>query len=181
MDTKGKRQIAGSLTIPMIGCWVIFGIHFIYIGVFHGICQHFLSIWDIIIDVILLFSLESIAVLITLSNSRNSYLLLKISFIISIVNVLFVLFSIFIIIFTLFVKGKMNDFIMPEEPWPKTDGVAYEGILLTILKVIEISPLIILIISLKKIGSPVGTINPDSISGNIVDKNEKEEEDDLLY
>ena len=52
MESKVKRQIRGALICPMVSCWIIFSIQFIYIGVFHGILRKFLSLWDIIMDVV---------------------------------------------------------------------------------------------------------------------------------
>ena len=132
MEVKGKRQISGAITCPMIGCWLIFSVHFIYIGIFHGVQQLYLSIWDIIIDVVLLFTIEAIAVLITLSNSRNNYTFLKLSFIISLINVALNLFYIFIVIFTIFIKDKVP-FLNPEK-WSKESGKEWIGILLILIK-----------------------------------------------
>ena len=165
----------------MITILAIFTIHFIYIGIFHGIFKKYLCIFDIIVDVILLFTLESIGILITLNNNRNNYKFFTISLIISYVNIPLILFSIFIIIFTLFIKNTAVDkFLKPQEEWPYIAGEICQGLLI-ILKLIEASPVIILIIWKRKLESPVGTINPETIEqGKNLDKNKVDDEDDIL-
>ena len=176
METNTKRQIAGSLKYQFIACWVIFSIHFIYFGIFHGICQKYINTWDIVIDVILIFSIEAIAILLTLSNRDNNFKLFTIAFIISIINTIFALFYIFVVVYTIFVKKEKDGFIKAEI-WPKYEAKTWHGVILIIIKVIEITPLFIIIISKIKLDSPTGTINPENI-GKI--KNDKEEEDDEL-
>ena len=172
-----KRQIGGALKVPMILCWIFFAIHFAYIGLYHGYYKKYIDIYDIIIDVFLLFSIEAIAVLLTLSNNRNNFTLFKISLIISIVNALFILFYIFIVVFSFFIRGKMKSFIKAEA-WIKKDDW-WKGLILIIIKAIELLPLIIIIIYQRKIDSPVGTINPQKIdSGGLLNNNK--EDDDIL-
>ena len=175
---KGQRQIAGVLKIPMIICWIFFGIHFIYIGFYHGIWKKYIDIYDIIIDIYLLFSIEAIAVLLTLSNTRNNFLFFKISLIISMVNIAFILFYIFIVIFSFFVDDKMTSFIDAED-WIKTSS-NWKGVLLIIIKVIEMLPLLIIYIYKRILEGSVGTINPQNLdSGGLMNNNNKEEEDEL--
>ena len=181
MESKIKRQIGGALTCPMVGCWIIFSLHFIYIGVFHGFLKYFLSLWDMITDVVLLFSIEAIAVLITLSNSRNNYTFFKISFIVSIINVFLILFYIFLVITIIFSENK--DLKIFEDKNNNTKGKLekWQGVLLIAIKVIELLPLAILIVYMKKLASPVGTINPENIAGHIIEKEKEEDDDELLY
>ena len=181
METKVKRQIGGALTCPVVACWIIFSIHFIYIGVFHGILHYFLSLWDMITDVVLLFSIEAIAVLITLSNSRNNYTFFKISLIVSIINVFFILFYIFLVVTIIFIKSESLKFFEDKNNNTKDDIGKWQGSLLIAIKVIELLPLVILIIYMKKLGSSVGTINPENISGHIIEKDKEEDDDELLY
>ena len=186
MESKVKRQIRGALICPMVSCWIIFSIQFIYIGVFHGILRKFLSLWDIIMDVVLLFSIEAIAVFITLSNNRNNYTFFKISFIVSIINVFLILFYIFLVVVAFFLGNNKNLSFFNDKKgnFPNLDNEKLTlnllFILLICIKVIELLPLVILIVYMKKLESSVGTINPENISGQIIDK-EKEEDDDLLY
>ena len=179
---EGKRQIGGSLTCPVVGCWIIFAIQFIYMGIFHGLHRLFLSIWEIFIDIILLFSIEAIAVFITLSNSRNNYTFFKISFIVSIVNVLFILFYVFLVVVTFFIKYDTLAIFKAERNWPEYKGETWQAIILIVIKAIELLPLVLLIVVMKKLGSSVGTINPENLTGNIVEKDKEEDDDDeLLY
>ena len=175
-------KFKGNLLCPTITIWAIFIIHFIYIGIFQGIFKKYLCNFDIIVDAILLFTVESIAILITLSNNRNNYKFVTISLIISYVNIPLILFSIFINIFTLFIKNTAVDkFLKPQEEWPYITGEPWQGLLLIILKLIEASPVIILIIRKWKYESPVGTINPETIEqGKILDKDKVDDEDDIL-
>ena len=172
-----KRQISGALKVPMFLCWILFALHFIYIGVFHGILKKLINLYDVIIDVYLLFSIEAIAILLTLSNYRNKYNLFIISFIISIVNTLTILFYIFIIIFTFFITNKLDKFINPDNWIKKEDW--YIGLILLLIKIVEILPLLIIIIYKVKLEASVGTINPQSIEkGEIVKNNNRDDDYD---
>ena len=139
-----KRQISGALKVPIFLCWILFALHFIYIGVFHGILKKLINLYDVIIDVYLLFSIEAIAILLTLSNYRNKYNLFIISFIISIVNTIAILFYIFIIVFSFFITNKLDNFINPDNWIKKEDW--YIGLILLLIKLVEILPLLIIII-----------------------------------
>ena len=165
MESKVKRQIRGALICPMVSCWIIFSIQFIYIGVFHGILRKFLSLWDIIMDVVLLFSIEAIAVFITLSNNRNNYTFFKISFIVSIINVFLILFYIFLVVFAFYLGNNKNLSFFNDKKgnFPNLDNEKLTlnllFILLICIKVIELLPLVILIVYMKKLESSVGTIS----------------------
>ena len=156
MDSK-RRNLSGLLTCPMIACWIFFGIHFIFIGLFHGIFKKYIDLYDIIIDVVLLFTIEAIAVLLTLSNNRNNYTLLKLSLIISIINMILILFSIFVYAFSFFLKDKLKSFINAES-WVEKEADWWKGTLLIAIKIIECLPFIIIIIYKKKADSSPGTI-----------------------
>ena len=174
--TEPKRQIRGALLCPVISCWTFFIMHFAFIGVFHGLMQLYINLYDIIIDVVLLFSMEAIAVLLTLSNNRNDYVLFNISLIVSIINLLVILFSIFIYIFSFFVKNILTGFINAED-WLKADGNWWKGALLIALKVLEILPLFIIIIYKRKMEGSVGTIDTSNI-GKV--ENNDDDDDDML-
>jgi len=179
MEDSKRRHIFGVLKIPMIICWIFFGLHFVYILFYHGIWEKYIDIYDVIIDTYLLFSLEAIAVLLTLSNFRNNFLFFLLSFYISIANVIFILFYIFIIVFSFFIDDKLEDFIDAED-WVKDDW--WKGLVLLIIKVVEALPLCIIYIFKRMLAGPLGAImNPQAISpGGILDKNEKDEEDNEL-
>ena len=172
-----KRQIGGALVCPVVSCWIFFIMHFAFIGVFHGLMQLYINIYDIIIDVVLLFSMEAIAVLLTLSNNRNNYSLFNISLIVSIINLLVVLFSIFIYTFSFFAKNILTGFINAED-WLKTKGDWWVGALLIGLKVLEIVPLFIIILYKRKMEGPVGTIDTTNVGK--VQNNEDDDDDDML-
>ena len=172
-----KRQISGALKVPMFLCWILFALHFIYIVVFHGILKKLINLYDVIIDVYLLFSIEAIAILLTLSNYRNKYNLFIISFIISIVNTIAILFYIFIIVFSFFITNKLDNFINPDNWIKKEDW--YIGLRLLLIKLVEILPLLIIIIYKVKLDASVGTINPQSIEkGEIIKNNNRDDDDD---
>ena len=177
MDNSKKRQIGGALKCQFITCWIIFSIHFIYIGFFHGIFQKNICVLDISIDIILLFTIESISVLVTLSNSQNNFIFFTIAIILSVINVILNLIYIIIVVYFIFMK-KENEFI-EAELWPLYQANNLHGILLIVIKVIEMIPLLVLIVAKIKIESSVGNINPENIVGLFPDKNNKEDDDDL--
>ena len=177
MDNSKKRQIGGALKCQFITCWIIFSIHFIYIGIFHGIFQKNICVLDISIDIVLLFTIESISVLVTLSNIRNNIKFFTIAIIISAINVILNLFYIFVVVYFIFMKKEKG--IIEPELWPIYQANPLHGTILIVIKIIEMIPLLVLIVAKIKIESSVGTINPENIAGLILDKNNKEDDDDL--
>ena len=176
METAGKHHTQGALKISMLFSWTLFAMHFVYIGRFHGKMKKYISIWDIMIDVFLLFSLEAISVLLTLSNKKDNILFFRISLIISIINIVLILFYIFVVVFIYFIKDKMEDFIKPED-WPKDEGRQWHGVILILIKIFETFPLFTMIFAQKKFESPVGIIN--KVSG-IWGKDRQEEGENEL-
>ena len=104
------------------------------------------------------------AILLTIGNRIDKYILFQISFILTIVNLTVILFSIFIIIFAFFDKKSLSHFIIVE-PWIVMDGKSWMGVLFIFVKFIEIIPFVLLIISKKKLSNPVGVIRALSING----------------
>ena len=176
MESK-RRHLTGLLTCPMITCWVFFGLHFIFIGLFHGIFKKYIDLYDIIIDVVLLFTIEAIAVLLTLSNSRNNYTFLKISLIISIINIFINLFSIFIYVFSFFLKNKLKTFIKAES-WLEKEGDWWKGALLIGLKAIECLPFVFVLVYKRKADSSPGTVY--STNTPILSNDDEEDEKEIL-
>ena len=179
MEENKKRQIRGALSCHMITIWIFFIINFLYLAIFHGLFRLYINLYELFIDVVLLFSLESIGILITLSNGRNNYCCFMTSLIISLFNGLIIIFYILIVIFTLFVT-KYNDnenyFLRPHYINTEDTGIdSWVGIVLIVIKVINLIPVIILIIFKFKIDSSVGSINPQAISGEIIENNDKDE------
>ena len=177
MESK-RRHLSGLLTCPMITCWVFFGMHFIFIGLFHGIFRKYIDIYDVILNIVLLFTIEAIAVFLTLSNSRNNYKFLLISLLISSVNIILILFSIFVYVFSFFLKDKLKSFIKAES-WLEKEGEWWKGTLLIVLKVIECLPFIIILIYKKKADSSPGIIYSEN-TPIISDNNDNDEEDETL-
>ena len=174
MDEK-KRQIAGTLKCPVYSCWFFFVMHFFFMALFHGYYGKYIDLGDIIIDVVLLFSIEAIAVLLTLSNSKNNYKLFITSLIISVINLLIILSSIFIYTFSFFlIDNKVNEFLNPDD-WVNKEKWLWLGASLIAIKVLEIFPLFIIIIYKKKMDSPLGTIVPQNPDDKLL-----ADEDDIL-
>ena len=69
-----------------------------------------------------------------------------------------------------------NYFLRPHYINTKDTGIdIWVGIVLIVIKVINLIPVIILIIFKFKIDSSVGSINPQAISGEIIENNDKDE------
>ena len=172
MNSK-KRHLSGLLTCPVVVSWTFFGMQFIFICLFHGIFKKYIYIYDVITNILLLFTIEAIAVLLTLSNSRNNYTFLNISLIISIVNILIILFSIFVYVFSFFFKGKLKSFINAQS-WLEKEGDWWKGALLIGLKSFECLPFVLIFIYKKKAESSPGTVYNQPIINNDDEENEKE-------
>ena len=158
------KQIRGSLKCPIISFWLLFIFHFIYLLIIF-ILKKYISLLYLITDIEILLNLEFTALFITLSNYKNNYSFYIISFILSIADVIFILFGIFIIIFSFMEKDALYNFINPE-PWIEKGGKTWIGALLIFEKVIDLSPLIIIIVYLKKLKKPLGSIDPRTLSVN---------------
>ena len=157
------RHIRGTLKLPIITFWSLFFLHFIYLALLYGF-KKYISLIYLILDIEVLFNIEFTALFTTLSDKRNNLTFYKISLILSIINTLVIFFSIFIIVSVFFVKDTSIDFIKVE-PWIETDEkIKWIGVLLIIGKVIDLLPLIILIIYLKRLGTSLGIIDPRSLS-----------------
>ena len=130
-----KRQIGGALKCQFITCWLIFFIQFIYIGLYHGIFRKNICILDISIDIALLFTIECISVLVTLSNNLNNFTFFKIAIIVSAINVILNLIYIYVVVYYIFMK-KEKGFIIEAELWPIYEAKILDGILLIAIKII---------------------------------------------
>ena len=82
------------------------------------------------------------------------------------------LFYIFIAISTCFIKNKSLNIFNYLGTWPKSENESWKSF---IIKVIELLPLVILIVYMKKLVSSVGIINPENITGDIIDNNKEED------
>ena len=160
---RHMKHISGALKCPIATFWGLFCLHFLYIGLFYGLTQEYISFLYLILDVVILFSIEISALFITLSNNKNSYNFFIISFVFSIINALAILFSISIIAFVFFVKDSPQNFMNPN-PTMENNGNIFKGILLIIEKIIEIIPLIILFYYYRKLGGSSGSIHSRNIS-----------------
>ena len=153
------KQIRGSITCPIIISWTLFVFQFVYIGLVLAWQRFFPSYLDVIMNIILLFSLEIIAVLLTLSSRKESIKFYNFALGFSVLNVLFIFLSITVDIFAFFFKEKLKGIIRPIE-------IKYEGLYkaliftgITGLKVLEILPLVFIIVYLGKISGEAGSID----------------------
>ncbi len=156
-------QVRGKLKCPLIICWLIFGLNLLYLLIIF-LLRKYISLLFLILDIEILFNIEVVAILLTIGNRIDQYILFQISFILTIVNLTVILFSIFIIIFAFFDKKSLSHFIIVE-PWIVMDGKSWMGVLFIFVKFIEIIPFVLLIISKKKLSNPVGVIRALSING----------------
>ena len=161
----GIRRITGAIKAPLIICWLFFIIQFAYMGVVHGILHFYINLTDLILDVVLLFTMETIAVLLTLSNNNNSRPLFKAALFISIITVIVIILSILIIVFGFFIKVNSISFLKPETT--SNFNEKWKGIGLIVIRVFETLPLIIISIYLSKLDRPTGSIiSPQSNNGD---------------
>ena len=142
MEIKNIR----ILVFPKIICWIFFFTHFIFLVLFHGVSNFFISKFDLILDIIILIILQSISLFITLCEIHNNYTFYKFSIFFFIINILAIFISILNYIFFIIIKVEFQD---------KNKALGY---ILLIFKLIEILPLIILISINKKIKISPGNI-----------------------
>ena len=175
-----RRPLKGNLKCPIISSWLIFLLHFIYVTLFHLRGGVYISYLDIIFNLFLLFSIQFIAIFISLSNIHNSVKCFKIAFAFSIINIIIILLSITIIVFGFFFIDKFRTVLKPhyflDDINIKINRVAISSIFIGI-KVIEFLPFIILICYLKKINRSVGIINNPQmpINGGLLRNDEDDE------
>ena len=112
----GAKRITGGIKAPLIISWLIFVVQFAYMGVVHGICHFYISLIDLIFDVVLLFILEAIAVLLTLSNNNDSRALFKAALFVSIFAVIIIILSILIISFAFFSNNTLINILNHQTP-----------------------------------------------------------------
>ena len=154
------KHIRGAITFPILCTWILFILQFVFMGLGEIWKKINITYLDIIINIILLFSLESIAVFLTLSSRKENYLLYKAAFGISIFNVIFILISIIVSILAFFYPLKIHKIINNEEMSKETGSLKvliFIGIVL--IRLIEIFPLIFIIIYFGKISGEAGTID----------------------
>ena len=155
----GDKHIQGGIKAPLITSWLFFVVQFTYMVIVHGISRFYFSLMDLIFDVVLLFSLEAIAVLLTLSNNNNSITLFKASLFVSIFTEILIVLSILIIAFAFFSNNTLKNILKHQTPYENpTLKDNWKGILLISVKAIETIPLIIISIYLVKIKSSPGSI-----------------------
>ena len=173
-----RRPLKGNLKCPIISSWLIFLLHFIYVTLFHLRGGVYISYLDIIFNLFLLFSIQFIAIFISLSNIHNSVKCFKVAFTFSIINILIIIFSIIIIVFGFFFIDKFRTVLKPHY-W--LDSINYNRLVMSSIligiKVIEFLPFIILICYLKKINRSVGIINNPQmpINGGLLRNDEDDE------
>ena len=155
----GIRRITGAIKAPLIISWLFFVVQFAYMGIVHGIFHFYISLIDLIFDVVLLFIMEAIAVLLTLSNNNNSRTLFKAALFVSIFAVILIALSILIIFFPFFSNNTLRSILNHQTPVNNPNlNKTWIGIVLIAVKFIEISPLIMISVYLKKLDSSPGSI-----------------------
>ena len=165
------KQIRGSITCPIIISWTLFVFQFVYIGLVLAWQRFFPSYLDVIMNIILLFSLEIIAVLLTLSSRKESIKFYNFALGFSVLNVLFIFLSITVDIFAFFFTEILKGIIRATEVKYKDYKVLiFTGI--TGLKVLEILPLVFIIVYFGKISGEAGSI--DSPQGAILNNDNDE-------
>ena len=155
----GIRRITGAIKAPLIISWLFFVVQFAYMGIVHGIFHLYISLMDLIFDVVLLFVMEAIAVLLTLSNNNDNKTLFKAALFVSIFAVIIIILSILIISFAFFFNSTLINILKHQTSSknPKLND-KWIGIVLIAVKFIEILPLIIISIYLQKLDSSPGSI-----------------------
>ena len=155
----GIRRITGAIKAPLIISWLFFVVQFAYMGIVHGIFHFYISLMDLILDVVLLFVMETIAVLLTLSNNNNDKNLFKAALFVSIFAVIIIILSIIIISFAFFFNSTLINILNHQTPLnnPKLND-KWIGIVLIVVKFIEVLPLIMISIYLQKLESSPGSI-----------------------
>ena len=104
------NPLSGKIKCPLAIAWIAFFMQFLYN--FYLQQLYYISYLEVIFSVFLLFSFQSIAVLLSIStNSKNYELLFKISFILSIVNIGVNLLSIIVILLAF--SSKIRAIIKP--------------------------------------------------------------------
>ena len=163
------NPLSGKIKSLLVITWIAFVGQFIYNNY---IKQYFyISYLEVIFSIFLLFSFQSIAVLLSLSNNSNSEnyeIFFKISFILSIVNIPINLLSIIVIMLALF--SKMRDFIKPTVFLEiiDTKQKLRIGIIAAGVKVFEIIPFFIFLYFRRKLLKGKGQINmPEMPDGNV--------------
>ena len=155
----GSKRLAGGIKAPLIISWLFFIVQFAYMGIVHGIIHFYISLIDLIFDVVLLFILEAIAVLLTLSNNNDSRALFKAALFVSIFAVIIIILSILIISLAFFSNSTLINILQHRTPANESRlNDKWIGIVLIVVKFFEILPLVMISIYLQKIDSSPGSI-----------------------
>ena len=152
------NPLSGKIKCPLAIAWIAFFMQFLYN--FYLQQLYYISYLEVIFSVFLLFSFQSIAVLLSIStNSKNYELFFKISFILSIVNIPINLLSIIVIVLALF--SKMRGIIKPTVVLEIIDSnkKIIIGSIAVGVKVAEIIPFFIFLYFKRKLFKGKGQIN----------------------
>ena len=152
------NPLSGKIKCPLAIAWIAFFMQFLYN--FYLQQLYYISYLEVIFSVFLLFSFQSIAVLLSIStNSKNYELFFKISFILSIVNIGVNLLSIIVILLAF--SSKIRAIIKPTAVVEAIDSKVklIAGIIAVGVKIIETIPFFIFLCYKRKLFKGKGQIN----------------------
>ena len=160
-----EKNIKRIIQFPKNISFIFFVIHFGFLVGFHGITssEYYISLIDLIIDIVILVLFQSISLFIALSESTNNYAFYKFSVFFSVIITLAILFSILIYILCLLLD-KNYDIILK----CKCNKKKELGYFLIALKFIELLPSLSIFIIVKKIKRSPGTIDMAFKDFNII-------------
>ena len=146
----------------------IFFVQFGFLIGFHGITgpKYYISLIDLILDIVILVLFQSISLFIMLSQTHNNYTFYKYALFFSVVSNLAILFSIAIYILCLIFGNKYH--IIPN---CKCEEKKKLGYCLIVLKVVELVPSISIFIIKNKIKKSPGTIDMNFSDLDIIKRN----------
>ena len=151
-----EKNIKRVLQFPKIISYIFFFIQFGFLIGFHGITgsKYYISLIDLILDIVILLLFQSISLFTMLSESHNNYAFYKYALFFSVVINLAILFSIAIYILCLIFDKDYHIILNC-----KCNKKKKLGYFLIALKAIELVPSISIFMTTKKIKRSPGTID----------------------
>ena len=160
-----EKNIKRVLQFPKIISCIFFFIQFGFLIGFHGYTgsKYYISLIDLILDIVILVLFQSISLFIMLSESHNNYSFYKYALFFSVVINLCILFSIAIYILCLIFNKDLHIILKC-----KCNKQKKLGYYLIALKAIELVPSISIFMLTKKIKRSPGTIDMAFNDFNII-------------
>ena len=140
-----SKNISIILNYPKRVCTIFFIVHSLLL-LSHGIFDYYFSDYDIILDIIILFLLQSITLFITLSKNYNNLKFFRLSLFLSLLHFFAIIYSILVYCFCLIIH-KETYCIRCSNKEKKLNW----GIFLLFIKSTELIPLLALILACRKI------------------------------